>query len=241
MAYALIGREDIAATLASNSSGSTSSNSTTGACATVLATDKAVPADRHHHSKQQQQHKVFEPLDIPYRPVSSMSGLHLLLPYQQRLLFPSGMCGQQIHLQPALGAHSTTATALSAASCRMPRAVQGLRSTGSHAASAPAAGVSGSSGAAAAPAAGSSTAGDLGKASAEGGIAAPTDGMECLVNGVSALRFSRDDRLAEARSLLGTNMPVIMQVRMPTCGPDRLPVLTPKRYWSCYASGSIDH
>jgi hypothetical protein len=46
-----------------------------------------------------------------------------------------------------------------------------------------------------------------------GGEIVPIDGMEGLVNGVSALRFSRDDRLAEARSLLGTNMPVLMQVR----------------------------
>jgi hypothetical protein len=34
----------------------------------------------------------------------------------------------------------------------------------------------------------------------------------CVAGGISALRFGRDDRLAEVKNLLGTNMPVVLTV-----------------------------
>jgi hypothetical protein len=143
---------------------------------------------------------------------------HLLLPYEQRLLLPSGnfLTGQQHHQRlPSAAAGNAAATAnprLPSSANSRGAPVRGLRSNGSTAATAAgiaatAAAAGSSSGAAAAAAAAGGKAGGQG-----GGEIVPIDGMEGLVNGVSALRFSRDDRLAEARSLLGTNMPVLLAV-----------------------------
>jgi hypothetical protein len=201
MAYALIGREDIAATLASN-------NITLAAtCTAGVPVTPPVPAlSKGRTPPQQQQQQHFEP-GAAIR--QQHSAQHLLLPYEQRLLLPSGgfLTGQQHHQRLPSAAAADAGHAAGRRGSSRVNPSPGLRSTGTPAGSStaalPAAGT-------AASAAGVAAAG--GKAAGQGGEVVPIDGMEGLVNGVSALRFSRDDRLAEARSLLGTNMPVLMSV-----------------------------
>jgi hypothetical protein len=96
-----------------------------------------------------------------------------------------------------------------------------MRSTGS------AGGGSGSGIAASAAAGGSNGAAASRNGSRQGGEVVPVDGMEGLVNGVSALRFGRDDRLAEARSLLGTNMPVLLVVSVVAAATEGAQALLP--------------
>jgi hypothetical protein len=147
-----------------------------------------------------------------------------LLPYEQRLLLPSGgfLTGQQHHqrLPSAAATDAGLAAGRRGGSSRVTPAL-GLRSTGATAGSSTAA----------MPAAGTAAAGAAAaaKVAGQGGEVVPIDGMEGLVNGVSALRFSRDDRLAEARSLLGTNMPVLMSVS--ACGRVRTGLLCGGHSW----------
>jgi len=169
---------------------------------------------KQQQQQQQQQQKLFEP-GVAIQQQQAVQ--HLLLPYAQRLLLPSGsfLTGQQHHQRlPGAAATAAGSTAATAATRRGPSrsvATRGLRSTGTAAVSGIAAtAAASSSSAAGGSAAGGSAAAGVGKAAGEGSV--PIDGMEGLVNGVSALRFSRDDRLAEVRCLLGTNMPVLLAV-----------------------------
>lgn len=204
MAYALIGREDIAATLASSSS------TPAATCTTALLTDKpqGSTADKPAQPQPFDLGSIVHAAQESHRQVQ-----HLLLPFEQRLLLPSGsfLTGQQHHqrLPPAAGRAAAGGAGRRGAQHSRAGHARGLRSSGTSAgaafaANAAAGGAAGGAGTAAAAG---------GKAGVLGGEIVPIDGMEGLVNGVSALRFSRDDRLAEARSLLGTNMPVLMQVR----------------------------
>lgn len=217
MAYALIGREDIAATLASNSS------TAAATCTTGISVSKKDLSNQDLPKKQQQQ---FEPGAAIHVQRQGQRVQHLLLPYEQRLLLPSGsfLTGQQHHQRlPSAAAGNAAATANPRIAVPRGPAARGLRSTGAAA---------GSSTAATAAAGGSSgAAATAGNGGGQGGEVVPVDGMEGLVNGVSALRFSRDDRLAEARSLLGTNMPVLLAVSH--CLLARLCLLTNHAPLSC--------
>lgn len=200
MAYALIGREDIAATLASNSSTS----------APTCATGMLSGSPSANTPDKQRPLQPFEPGSVVHTAQQHQQMQHLLLPYEQRLLLPSGsfLTGQQHHQRLPAAAGRSAAARRGAPQQSRAGYTRGLRSSGAPTAAALAASASG---------AGSGGAGAGGKAGGMGPAdAVPIDGMEGLVNGVSALRFSRDDRLAEARSLLGTNMPVLMQVSVIT-------------------------
>lgn len=201
MAYALIGREDIAATLASSSSAPAATR------ATGVALSASPPA---HAPDKPRQLQPFDPGSVTDTAQQHQQAQHLLLPYEQRLLLPSGsfLTGHQHHQRLPSAAGRSGAARRGPSQHSRPAYTRGLRSSGAPAGAAMAAAAGGAAGGSAAAAAG-------GKAGGMGGAdAVPIDGMEGLVNGVSALRFSRDDRLAEARSLLGTNMPVIMQVSL---------------------------
>lgn len=206
MAYALIGREDVAATLASNNSAAAGSaakqsvHPAKGSCSS--GSEQAVTAGKTHATAPT---ALQPPAAAPHQArgpdvaAQSVQQQHLLLPYEQRLLLPSSSrrCDHSRHgkgLHPTAETLSTGKHSSVGHSRRTGRSWgRGLR----------AAGIVAGSGAA------SAEQFNLGPATE---FAAPIDGMDGLLDGVSVLRFGRDERLAEVRALLSTHMPVALSV-----------------------------
>lgn len=201
MAYALIGREDVAATLASNSSSaataqpadsspSSSSNSEQVASAMEpgAATSKHPAADT----------SIQQPLAAAAP--TSQQQQHLLLPYEQRLLLPAGSHGADCSQSKsaATGADTNSNSKLPATHGRRAGRLlgRGLRAAGTTAAAA------------------SERAKPLVNPGPATEFAAPIDGMDGLIDGLSTLRFGRDNRLLEVRALLSTHVPVALAVSL---------------------------
>jgi hypothetical protein len=158
MAYALIGREDVAATLASNDTAAAASSCVVDA---LPSSGKAVDATTVCHPQQQQQQQRLQ---------------HLLLPYEQRLLLPNscGLTGQQLNSRPLSGATQASGKAAAAAAAARRASARpwgrGLRgSSAAAAAGAAAAGASGAFGAGIGQSTNAQNTGELGL---------PIDGME---------------------------------------------------------------
>lgn len=203
MAYALIGREDIAATLASNSTNVHGISSNTLVCGGHIPSTAALDADI---------------LTQPVPQQAQQQQQHFLLPYEQRLLLPAGIAQSSGH-RPAAAACSSNhggckpgPAAAAVANRRSGRQLdRGLRGSGLTANSA--AGSVGINGAGLGAAGASRTgSGGSGPAGLTGNLGMPIDGMEGAVTGSDLLRFGRDARLSEVQRLLSTNMPVILTV-----------------------------